>query len=206
VLILLLWLGAIWLWWKKPIIRWTLLGVALAISMAFVLPGREGSPLRLRNRYVSELPHYEGVHYIWGGENGLGIDCSGLVRRALFQAMWKEGLFSLNPSLLRHAALFWWDDASARALSNEYHNQTKRIRTSNALTSEDPSQLSPGDLAITTDGIHVLAYIGNKTWIEADPELRRVILLPTANSADHSNMWLETPVIIARWQAFDESR
>ena len=34
--------------------------------------------------------------------------------------------------------------------------------------------LRPGDLAVTTTGSHVLAYLADQRWIEADPDVARV--------------------------------
>jgi hypothetical protein len=42
---------------------------------------------RLRQNYIKALLGYEDVKYVWGGENSFGIDCSGLVRIALSDAM-----------------------------------------------------------------------------------------------------------------------
>jgi hypothetical protein len=203
LLLLLLWFGAAWIWWRKRFVRWCLLIAAFAIGACFLLPGRDFSATRLRSRYVEELRCFEGVHYVWGGENCLGIDCSGLIRRALFHALWKEGIRNLNPELLRRALLLWWEDASASALASGYLDQTLVIQSVENL--EGPEDFVPGDFAITSDGIHALAYVGDRKWIEADPDLRRVIFLPTANTNDLSNVWLKVPVTLVRWQVFTGS-
>jgi len=56
--------------------------------------------------------------------------------------------------------------------------------------------LKPGDLAVTADGIHIMAYLGNRIWIEADPNMHKVIevAVPT------SNQWFNTPVVFVRWK------
>jgi hypothetical protein len=38
----------------------------------------------------------------------------------------------------------------------------------------DAQNLRPGDLAVTTSGSHVLAYLDDNRWIEADPDIMRV--------------------------------
>lgn len=49
---------------------------------------------------------------------------------------------------------------------------------------------------MTADGLHVMAYLGNQTWIEADPDAHKVIevVLPT------DNPWFKTPVVFVRWR------
>jgi hypothetical protein len=54
----------------------------------------------------------------------------------------------------------------------------------------------PGDLAVTRSGVHIMAYLGNKRWIEADPAAGSVITI-TAPSANNS--WFHTPMNIVRW-------
>jgi hypothetical protein len=61
----------------------------------------------------------------------------------------------------------------------------------------DHATFQPGDLAVTDSGIHVLAYLGDQTWIEADPGVEKVIL---AKSPSQDNAWLSSPVKIVRWK------
>lgn len=60
----------------------------------------------------------------------------------------------------------------------------------------DHSLLKPGDLAVTDDGVHVMAYLGDRAWIEADPHAHQVIevILPS------DNPWFRMPVVFVRWQ------
>jgi len=41
-----------------------------------------------------------------------------------------------------------------------------------------------------------MAYLGNRRWIEADPDAHKVIevVLPT------DNPWFKTPVVFVRWK------
>ena len=137
---------------------------------------------------------------MWGGENGLGIDCSGLVRRALVLALWQEGLWSFNPRLAREAIVLWWHDASARELAGDYRGQTRFLFASSSIMDLDSARLMPGDLAVTSDGVHVLAYLEGGQWIEADPGLGRVVTLHADNKAHDVNTWLKEPVNIVRWR------
>jgi cell wall-associated NlpC family hydrolase len=46
----------------------------------------------------------------------------------------------------------------------------------------DAQDLRPGDLAVTTSGSHVLAYLGQNQWIEADPDIMRVHIVDLKTS------------------------
>lgn len=48
--------------------------------------------------------------------------------------------------------------------------------------------------------IHVLAYLGGKQWIQAEPGIMRVITLTAPNDND----WLKQPVHIVRWNQMKE--
>ena len=51
-------------------------------------------------------------------------------------------------------------------------------------------------MAITQDGIHVLVYLGDGNWIQADPMTKKVF---TGNPATLTNYWYAEPVNIVRW-------
>lgn len=115
----------------KPILI-GMLSAFLACGIFLICPGKTPDPLNLRDAYVRSLRTYEGTRYIWGGENRLGIDCSGLVRAALIKANFEQGLLALNPQLIRHAVSLWWNDSSAKAMGEGYRGLTRRIlQTSN---------------------------------------------------------------------------
>src|SRR5580658_7227415 len=52
----------------------------LTVLLVAVCPGKPYDVHALRIAYVDRLRAYVGVKYVWGGENMLGVDCSGLVR------------------------------------------------------------------------------------------------------------------------------
>ncbi len=54
-------------------------------------------------------------------------------------------------------------------------------------------------MAVTEDGVHILAYLGDKVWIEADPIYKKVIKVSIPET---DNPWFNTPVYILRWQQF----
>ncbi len=192
----MLWLGAADLVWpRRP-------GVAAAILLAGVLgavwvclPGRSPAVDPLREAYRNALLRYDGTRYLWGGENRLGIDCSGLVRKAMIAASVRTSLQTANPRLLRTAFDIWWHDCSAKALRDEYRGFTVRRFQAGSINAIAEGTLTPGDL----DDVHVLAYLGDHTWIEADPGINRVVQVQTP--AD--NPWFAVPVQIIRWRELD---
>ncbi len=185
---------------RKPL---ALAGLALGLALATfaLLPGRPLPPGVLRAEYVAQLAPYEGVRYRWGGENRFGIDCSGLVRRALVRAHLKLAFTQPNPSSLRTALDLWWHDCSARALRDSYRGFTIPLLQSPSILSLDPAILMPGDLAVTSDGIHVLAYLGDRRWIEADPSAGRVLVVSTPTD----NPWFGVPVTILSWKGMGQT-
>ena len=63
------------------------------------------------------------------------------------------------------------------------------------------AKLLPGDLAVTSSGVHIMAYLGDQQWIEADPGVGRVI---TVASPTNDNSWFNTSMKIVRWRIFDQ--
>lgn len=202
VAITILWLGAIWLFRRLKSLCMVLIGL-LALAVVFVLlPDQKVSPASLGREYVNSLRSYENTRYVWGGENRLGIDCSGLVRAALINAAGKESVQTFNPSLMRFAADLWWHDCSARALGEEHRQQTIRLFETPGINGIELGKLQPGDLAVTDDGVHVLAFLGGNEWIEADPDVKRVLIVTVPST----NAWFDTPVKVMRWRMLEESR
>jgi len=64
----------------------------------------------------------------------------------------------------------------------------------------DHTRLLPGDLAVTTNGIHIMAYLGGNRWIEADPVAARVI---SAKAPSDEIGWFDTPMRIVRWSLLE---
>jgi cell wall-associated NlpC family hydrolase len=146
----------------------------------------------LRNAYCNALEAYQGCPYIWGGETYSAIDCSGLVRKALEDALTTRGIMTLNAGLIRSALWLYWHDTTAKVIGQGYSGQT--IDVSDHL---DNSLLQPGDMAILNSGGHVLAYLGQGMWIEADPGVGRVIKHPFPK--DYRN-----GMTIVRWKVLSD--
>ena len=201
ICIALLWFGILGFCWPCKWLRWGTLTISVLLIAGLSLPGHPAAKQPLRERYVHSLLSYEGTRYIWGGENRFGIDCSGLVRAGLINANFREGMQSLNPALVRSGLSLWWHDCSARALGEEYRQVSRHLFDASAINQLDPAQLQPGDFAVTDDGVHVMAYLGDRNWIEADPQQRRVLVINIRTT----NVWFDAPVRLMRWRQLDET-
>lgn len=156
----------------------------------------------LRSAYQQNLKRYEGTKYVWGGENHVGIDCSGLPRKALRMAFLQQGLIQFNGTCVREYLRQWWYDASAKALAEGYREYTVPLNLEGKIYTADYGALEPGDLAVTKTGIHVLVFLGGNMWIQADPGVGKVALFDGRAS---NNQWFKTPVRFYRWSVFQTS-
>jgi hypothetical protein len=170
------------------------LGAVLVVAFG---PARPAEPKLLRQAYVERLQTFAGLRYVWGGENRRGVDCSGLIRAAWIEALFMQGAREKNPGLMREAFLVWWHDASARHLGEGFGTRTRRVQEAASVRWLDARRLQPGDLAVVAKGVHILAYLGDNQWIEADPGERRVLIL----DAKDKNPWLDSPAVMMRWTA-----
>lgn len=177
--------------WHKKALRLSLLIPSAVVILFLLLPGRQVDPLRLQQAYPESLRQYEGIRYHWGGENKLGIDCSGLIRKAMIRTLAREGVFNLNPGPVRKALELWWYDTSAEAFGKEYRGLTRRLASYPATREIPEDRLKPGDVVVTQDGIHIMAFLGDGLWIEADPGEEKVIVV---RAADTRNQWFYAPV------------
>ena len=197
-----LWMAVVRLYWRRT---WWKIASLLPIVVLILIaakPVSEHAPARLRTRFVAALQSYEGTRYVWGGENGLGIDCSGLVRRALGDAFIREALATGNLGMVRESMLLRWFDTSAKGLLQEYRGQTRRLFDARSVRELALARLQPGDFVVTADGIHVMAFLGGTTWIAADPQAGRVIRLQPGDN----NPWLLAPVVVMTWRALEGQR
>jgi hypothetical protein len=191
------WAGLTFLVWKRKPLRIVALFLPFIAAIPFILPADRIDPEELRLDYVRRMNEFEGTKYFWGGESSRGIDCSGLPRRALRDALMAYGIKHLNGRAFRACAEQWWFDASAKALGEGYRSYTSPIGTTGTIQEMDYGSLVPGDLAVTTNGIHILAYAGNGQWIQADPGIGAVA---TLDGRSDDNVWFGTPVTTHRWR------
>lgn len=195
--LLVLMVGALILTWRRTWLRGTLLLLVALSGLVFLLPSREVDREALHARYLDQLRASEGIAYFWGGESGRGIDCSGLPRRALREALLVTGLKNGDGGCLRLYLQHWWHDASARALSEGYRAYTTSLQIEGKIADMAYTDLLPGDLAVTIDGTHLLVYLGEDHWIQADPGLGKVAIL---NGRKDRNPWFQIPTTLHRWQ------
>lgn len=200
------WAGLLTLGWRRRTVRWTLLAVPVLSGGFLLLPARgleqqPGAVAELRADYVKELRRLVGVPYFWGGESARGIDCSGLPRRALRQALLKRAARYADPGSLRLFLELWWFDTSARAMSEGYRGFTRDLKMEDRVATVDGGKLRPGDLAVTAGGAHVLIFLGGEEWIQADPGEGKVIAL---NARRDHNSWFQHAVTMHRWTAFGD--
>jgi len=191
------WIGYTTLSWKRKPLRVAALILPLLAAIPFILTGGKIDANELRQDYVRRMAEFEGTKYFWGGESSRGIDCSGLPRRALRDALLAYGARHFNGRAFRGYVEQWWFDASAKALGEGYRNYTSPVGITGTIHEMDYRDLAPGDLAVTTSGVHVLAYAGDGRWIQADPGIRAVV---TLDGRTGDNGWFLTPVTTHRWQ------
>lgn len=191
----MMWVTLLLIGWSRPW-KWLLLCVPVLAVIPFCLPGKAYQAGELRGDYVAAMKEMKGTRYLWGGESRRGIDCSGLPRRALRNALWDEGWEHLNGRAFRDWAEQWWYDTSAKALSENYRGFTHPLGITGRLRDLDFKRLEPGDLAVTTDGRHVMIYIGEDEWIQADPGLWQVAV---GRPASEPNPWFDREVTLHRW-------
>lgn len=196
------WLGFVVLVWMRKSVRIFALILPVLVAIPFALPGGEMDSDELRKDYLRRMAEFEDTKYFWGGESSRGIDCSGLPRRALRDSLLAYGFKHFSGYAFRQYVKQWWYDASAKALSAGYRNYTSPLDVTGTIQEMNYDTLVPGDLAVTTNGVHILAYVGNEQWIQADPGIGAVA---TLNGRTDENPWFQTPVTTHRWQILEKN-
>jgi len=201
IIILSIFGGALWLSWSRRWVRWSLIALYLLLTVSISLPYRpQINRSKLQMKYCKDLETYTGCKYVWGGEGRFAMDCSGLVRRGLEDALVGQGIRTLNPFLIRQGILLWWNDTTAKALGEGYDGRTRLITIAPTLNTLNYSMLKPGDLGVTEHGIHVMAYLGDRKWIGADPGEKRVTIFKIP---EKRNAYFSTPMKIMRWKVLE---
>lgn len=192
-------LTAYLLWhWRHSRRLWYGLGLSVLLVLGWFTVGvRRISVEEVRAEYLRALTDYEGVGYLWGGEGRLGIDCSGLVRRGFIDAQLWLGLTHGDAYALGLATFMWWHDQSAAAMRDGEAGTTISIMDNVTLNSLDYSGLQPGDIMVTSNGVHCMVYLGNREWINADPTAGKVFRATAPDSGMH---WFITDARILRWR------
>jgi NlpC/P60 family len=194
-----IWVVGAAIFWNKKAARLVILAIGIIPVLFLSMPGYRYDKALLRQEYVNELSKYENVNYVWGGEKRSGIDCSGLIRAGLMNANIRQGIIRLNPRLVRTGIYLWWNDSSAYELGSGYKNRTKRIAAIKDIDDVDYSTIRPGDFVVKADGTHTMAYLSDNIWIEADPEMMKVI----KEKIPGSKSWKGTPVYVMRWHQLE---
>ena len=171
--------------------------VGLLIGTLFI----PGDPMPTSASYVRRLRACEGIPYVWGGENWRGLDCSGLLRQGYMQACLFDAVSTIDPRLLKKGFEVWLWDASAKELLSGYNGRTTDLGIEGTINSLSEKHLQLGDMAITKDGVHCLAYLGAGEWASADPALNKVVI---TKAPDRDFSWFSSTVRIVRWQALKE--
>ncbi|MES2980684.1 MAG: NlpC/P60 family protein [Verrucomicrobiota bacterium] len=196
------WLGFTILAWTRKPVRVLALVLPFLVAIPLALPGGEMNSDELRKDYLRRMTEFEDTKYFWGGESSRGIDCSGLPRRALRDALLAYGINHFNGHAFRQYVEQWWYDASAQALAAGYRNYTSPLEVTGTIQEMNYDTLVPGDLAVTTNGVHILAYVGNEQWIQADPGIGAVA---TLHGRKDDNTWFQAPVTMHRWQILEKN-
>ena len=199
LMLVAVWTGLLMLVWERKKWRIAVLCLPLLVALPFVMPSRELDRGRLTDCYLSSMRSFQGTRYVWGGEGGRGIDCSGLPRRALRDALLDQALRG-NGRAARMWLEQWWYDTSALAMKEGYRGFTRPTGIAGPLWKMDPALLQAGDLAVTGGGNHVMIHLGGGDWIQSDPGPGKVI---TGRPDQVDNPWFRSIVSIHRWTVLE---
>ena len=176
------WFGFLILLWNRKWIRIGWLALPVLIGIPFLLPGRPIDRDELRSDYVQRMIELENTTYHWGGESARGIDCSGLPRRALRDALLSYGLRHADGGAFRRFLAQWWFDTSAEAMGQGYRGFTVDLNRTGEIEGITYEDLEAGDLAVTANGIHVIVYVGEHRRLDEVSALDAIRTTRAANN------------------------
>jgi hypothetical protein len=199
LLLVVTWFGLLALLWRRKAVRWSWLLITGVVLGFMVWPARgRRDLLELRNDYRASLRRYKGTRYCWGGDNFLGMDGAGLVRRAMVDTLLFRGVCSFRPELFRNGLYLWWTGCTAAELGDGF--MTIHQWDASSLNQLDHARVRPGDLAVRAGQDQVMAYLGDQVWMDADPAAKHVILV---SAPSEQNEWFHKPMKIVRWRILD---
>ncbi len=114
-----------------------------------------------------------------------------------------RGMTSFDPALLRDSLSLYWHRTTARVIGEGFASRTVPVTLCTSLNALDYSLVQPGDMAVTSGGDHVMAYLGDRTWIAADPGVGKVA---TFTIPEQKNTYFFTPMRIVRWNILATDR
>jgi len=200
LMVFITWAALLACHWKRRPVRILLLALPILSAIPFCLPSRPIDGAALRTRYVEAMTRFEGTRYLWGGESRWGIDCSGLPRRAMRDALWNEGFRHRNGAAFRLWVEQWWFDTSAKALGEGYRGFTRPLGVHGSVREMATTDLLPGDLAVTADGRHVMLFLAPGRWIQADPIAFKVTI---RDPEQDWNPWFGAAAGMYRWRMLE---
>jgi hypothetical protein len=186
---------------KRPMIIFPAIFFLTFFIMWSVLGNKTPDVVALRHAYSNRLHAYLGDPFVMGGEAETGVDCSGLARASLWQAMVRQGIKEFNARLLGTTLWdFWWHDVDAADIAKGIYGYTKVVGYTDKLAGYDTSDLKVGDMAVS-ELQHVMIYCGDGKWIEASPIDKKVVI--NKAPATSKRTWFNKPVMLIRWWILD---
>jgi hypothetical protein len=85
-------------------------------------------------------------------------------------------------------------------MGNQHQLRTLLVFEAENLNDLNDPRLLPGDMAVVMDGKHILGYLGDNQWIDADPQKGRTVIETVPNST----IWFTLNARIVRWRRLAE--
>ncbi|HAN09867.1 MAG TPA: hypothetical protein DCP90_04555 [Clostridiales bacterium] len=131
----------------------------------------------IRLSYIENLKNYENTNYMSGGENRIGIDSSGLIRRPMIDTFIEMGFKTKNMQYIRMALSIWMDDYAISDIYNNYKGMYIDILKFCSICEITDKNIKSGDILIYDNYSQVYIYLGNNEWIEVNPHDKKTIIV-----------------------------